>query len=288
MPAIQFIHFETPPLPHYIHCGYRVFKPGDSHAKRHNLGFFDLILIRSGEINIGEDGYEWCVRPGEVLILNPDRQHYPVSPCTTETGHYYIHFTAAGTSHTSTGPIPIHENNIQVEQFFISLPKYSKPQNTTRLYDLMDRLVSIRQDASVMGMWNKHILLQEILQIVSITQIQDISTARLKVAEMAATYLQKNYSHPFSGKKMSDDLNYHFGYISRCMKSIYGRSPLEYLNHFRITQAEILLMKTDFPVYAIAEMVGFNHVSYFVSLFQQQTGTSPLKYRKAFIVKPKI
>jgi len=71
------------------------------------------------------------------------------------------------------------------------------------------------------------------------------------------------------------------------MKSIYGKSPLEYLNHFRISQAKILLLKTDFTVYTIAEMVGFNHVSYFAGLFQTQTGSSPLQYRKAFSVKLK-
>lgn len=283
----QFIHFETPPLPYFLHCGYRIFKPGESHAKRQNLGFFDLIIVRSGELNIGEDGYEWCVRPGEVIILDPYRQHYPVSSCTSETGHYYIHFASARPHYTNDEPIPMHKTDMQMEQFYISLPKYSKPQNTARLYELMDRLVSISQDAAVMGMWNKHILLQEILQFISVMQNQNISTARLRVAEMAATYLQKNYSGRFSGKKMSNDLNYHFGYISRCMKSVYGKSPLEYLNYFRIAQAEIFLKKTDFPVYVIAEMVGFTHVSYFADLFQKQTGTSPLKYREAFSVKPR-
>lgn len=51
-------------------------------------------------------------------------------------------------------------------------------------------------------------------------------------------------------------------------------------NKLKLEDAKKLLLKTDIPITEIALNVGFNDTSYFISLFKNQFGISPLKYRK--------
>ncbi|MGH2183156.1 helix-turn-helix domain-containing protein, partial [Enterococcus faecalis] len=49
----------------------------------------------------------------------------------------------------------------------------------------------------------------------------------------------------------------------------------------KITWAKRLLLETDNTIALIREDLGFVDDSYFVRIFKQQTGETPLKYRKS-------
>jgi AraC-like DNA-binding protein len=57
---------------------------------------------------------------------------------------------------------------------------------------------------------------------------------------------------------------------------------MEYLHEYRLEQAKLLLIKTEWPVAQIAEHVGFQYAPYFSSCFKQYTGISPLRFRKQY------
>lgn len=63
-------------------------------------------------------------------------------------------------------------------------------------------------------------------------------------------------------------------------KSIVGVGINTYINDARLAEAKILLEKTDHSMLEIAELVGFQTQSYFSTLFKDQFGTTPLKYRQ--------
>lgn len=62
----------------------------------------------------------------------------------------------------------------------------------------------------------------------------------------------------------------------------FGASIGEYICSVRIKEAKNLLCSTDYPIKQIAYMVGVKDYNYFTKFFKSRTGTSPLKYRKAF------
>lgn len=69
-------------------------------------------------------------------------------------------------------------------------------------------------------------------------------------------------------------------YFSYLFKSITSKTFTEYLNGLRISKAMELLKSTDKRVIDICYDVGFNNVNHFNRSFRQQTGTSPLAYRR--------
>lgn len=70
-------------------------------------------------------------------------------------------------------------------------------------------------------------------------------------------------------------------YFSRYFKKMFQKSFCEYLNHLRIEKACLLLISTADSISDIACRCGFENASYFIRKFREQTGKTPLHYRKS-------
>lgn len=68
-------------------------------------------------------------------------------------------------------------------------------------------------------------------------------------------------------------------YFYRCFRRFSGKSPIEYRNTLRLSNAETMLRQTDMKVAEIAETVGFEDPFYFCRIFSKVFGLSPQKYR---------
>ncbi len=68
-------------------------------------------------------------------------------------------------------------------------------------------------------------------------------------------------------------------YFYRCFRRFSGKSPIEYRNTLRLSNAETMLRKTDMKIREISETVGFEDPFYFCRLFSKAFGVSPQKYR---------
>lgn len=93
-------------------------------------------------------------------------------------------------------------------------------------------------------------------------------------------YIDKNYYIPLKIEDVSKVAMFSQSYFSYLFKSITSKTFIEYLNQLRILKAMELLKTTDKRVLDICYEVGYNNVNNFNRLFRQQTGTSPLVYRK--------
>lgn len=60
-----------------------------------------------------------------------------------------------------------------------------------------------------------------------------------------------------------------------------GKTVNTYITERRITLAKTLLLKTDSPVYQIAENAGIDNDAYFCKLFKRHCGITPTEYRKS-------
>ena len=65
-----------------------------------------------------------------------------------------------------------------------------------------------------------------------------------------------------------------------CFKRHTGCTVTEYIQGRRMSQAEHLLIDTDFTMGQIAQMIGYSTSSRFAELFKKNTGILPIEYRK--------
>ncbi|MBQ9915438.1 MAG: helix-turn-helix transcriptional regulator, partial [Clostridia bacterium] len=69
-------------------------------------------------------------------------------------------------------------------------------------------------------------------------------------------------------------------YFRKIFKSIYGTSPLSYINNLKITRAKELLSSRMYSVCEAATEAGYRDMSHFCREFKKATGQSPGEYMK--------
>lgn len=93
-------------------------------------------------------------------------------------------------------------------------------------------------------------------------------------------YLEKNYTDKITLNTLADIAGMNPKYFCRYFKSLTSRSPIDYLNYYRIECAREQLSTTDLPITEVAFNCGFNEVSYFIKTFKKYLGITPKQYIK--------
>jgi AraC-like DNA-binding protein len=97
----------------------------------------------------------------------------------------------------------------------------------------------------------------------------------------AKLYIDKYYSEKIDLDNISDEACFSKFHFIRLFKSIYGKTPHQYLTKIRIVAAQQLLQQEK-SVSEVCFLVGYESLSTFSGLFSKETGKSPAKYADYF------
>ncbi|WP_274654450.1 helix-turn-helix transcriptional regulator [Paenibacillus humicola] len=285
MDKTTVIEMEAPPLPYYITTGHSVYMPGEQHPNRRSLGIFDLLWVMRGTLYIGEDDKQWEVSQGQTLLLLPDRYHYAAAPCRTETAFYWIHFDYHGkwsALDASASPsYPVRQT--WANPYTLRLPQYAEPPQLAMAERHLRKMAANSGERRSAAYWSEQQLFMELLRLLEESLRGEGGGAPgAALAERTEAYLRQHYQSEVTNESLAEALHFHPNYIVRCMKEVYRCTPMEYLHEYRLEQAKLLLIKTEWPVAQIAEEVGFRYAPYFSSRFKQYAGMPPLRFRKQY------
>ena len=93
----------------------------------------------------------------------------------------------------------------------------------------------------------------------------------------AKLFIDEHFSENLDLDNISDEACFSKFHFLRLFKTIYGKTPHQYLIVVRIEKAKILLAK-DTPVSETCYAVGFSSLSSFSALFRRFAGLSPSAY----------
>lgn len=100
------------------------------------------------------------------------------------------------------------------------------------------------------------------------------------LVKRAVAYLHQNYARPLARWEIAEAIGVSEDYLSRVFHRELGLSPWDYVNRYRIYQAQELLRRTSSSIRVIAHQVGFKDQAYFSRVFRNIAGVSPGKYRQ--------
>ncbi|MFD1953583.1 helix-turn-helix domain-containing protein [Paenibacillus thailandensis] len=281
------VAFAAPPAPYFIECGKTVYAPGDQHPSRKQLGLFDLIIMESGCLHIGEEDTEWSLTAGQSLLLRPDLYHYSVKPCEEATSFYWIHFQTACEWREVPEDAPAwgledHQRTFRAAPYVLHLAKHWDMPYPEETFRLMNRLIAANGERQSSAFWNGGQAFEELLRMMDLRQLEQYASPAVTVAEKAEAYIKNHYGTQLTSRTLSEALHYHYNYITRCMKQVYGMTPGEYLTFYRLEQAKLLLLKTEWPIAEIGRAVGFENIPYFSNSFAARNGVSPRQFRQSY------
>lgn len=106
-----------------------------------------------------------------------------------------------------------------------------------------------------------------------------LHTSRLKTAETVLYYINEHYCEKITSGSLADLCCMNESYFCRFFKRNFNKTPIEYLNEFRIEKACELLNLTTRTITDIALSVGFEDINYFSRMFKKIKNCSPSEYR---------
>ena len=108
-------------------------------------------------------------------------------------------------------------------------------------------------------------------------QLTDQDIAQLK---NVIDYLNDHYAFDVPLERLAKIACMGTTKLKASFKQLQGCTITEYIQQRRMSQAEHLLIDTDFTMGQIAEMIGYSTSSRFAELFRKSTGLLPIEYRK--------
>ncbi len=126
----------------------------------------------------------------------------------------------------------------------------------------------------IMGIWD--LLNRHSVRIRKGTEEEAKASERL---EPVVRYMKENYAYEMTLGELAELIPMSEGQFCRVFKQNMKMSPMQYLMRYRILQSCRLLLDTDKKIGEIANLSGFNNISYFNKVFLQIIGCTPKEYR---------
>ena len=103
--------------------------------------------------------------------------------------------------------------------------------------------------------------------------------SKQKLVKESMEYIERHYHEPMSVGDIAKALGTSISYLSRIFKENTGETIIRTINNKRIEKAKAYLKETDYKVYEVADILGFENVTYFLRFFKKHTGMSPKEYK---------
>jgi transcriptional regulator GlxA family with amidase domain len=153
--------------------------------------------------------------------------------------------------------------------------------------ELMLKLPAIRHDPfqitkTFFEIWE--ILLQQ-SRTYGIIETEVLSDTHQHAFKQMMYYIQQNYKEPITLDKIAESGNISKSLCNKLFNQYVGESPVNYILHLRCRKVAEYLRSSQGSLAEIAELTGFNGVSYMSETFKKTFGQSPREYRKTWTLQ---
>lgn len=241
---------------------------------------FEIIRIEDGELNVIVGEKEYTAKKGDVLLINSGMIH---GGTPKNCVYYCVVFDTS---------ILLSKNNSAndikkvISASAFSLGSYFQcGSGKINVYAnmLIEALLHENAGYRLVTVGALNLLMGEILSngIVGGEILSDKSTNDVKM-KTVLSWIEENYQEPITLGELSSLIGMNPGYFCEFFKKYTKRSPIDYLNMYRIDSACRMLCVKGCSVTEAAFSCGFNDLSYFVKTFKKYKGVTPKEYKRRF------
>lgn len=267
---------------------------GDSftHSKR-CLKHFALLAGLEGNLYISQNDVEYTMGPGEFVLLFPGYSHYGYRTSEGMLSYYWAHFTVEhGYQLMDEDVAQQYLQNLEnggMKRDIYLLPEHGTYSNSNRIAlefrQLMDFSLQETYSTAITN-YALSLLVMDMTQgYLQQNQQQNIINHSFSSMADLQDYIRHNFQNDISVSTLADIFGYNANYLSSVYKKLTGVSLVHFINQTRIAAAKTLLLDTADTIASIASRVGYSDSKYFIRVFRQVEGTTPLTYRNIYFRK---
>lgn len=241
---------------------------------------FEIIRILSGTFSLTLDEYEVSVSSGSVIFVPAGALHSGIPDdciyeCIVFDMNMLMNKNDSCCRHIRQ--IIDHEINLQI----VYPDSYNDIHQIT--WTLFDAMASKEEGYQMIVLGTLYYLFGTIFSkgwySTAPTQTPR-SHKRVVQLKQALEFIESSYASQVTLEEISQSVNMSPKYFCRFFQEMTHRTPIDYLNYYRIERACYQLLTTDQSITDVAYSSGFNDLSYFIKTFKKYKGTTPKKYLK--------
>ena len=239
---------------------------------------FEIIRILSGKLNVRLNRRDFVAGPGDVVFVNSETVHgaHP-EDCIYECIVLSTELLSAKDSECS-GFITDLLEHIRVVNDHFKKSDADIIRSADSLFEVMKRGGCYFEAMGALYTLFGTIMKEKLHK--SISGLSEANTAQNTKLKKALSFIRKNYANQLSLDEMAMAVGMSPKYFCSFFKEMTRKSPVTYLNIYRIEVASRKIATTDTPITDIAFGCGFNDLSYFIKTFKATMGMTPRAYRK--------
>ncbi len=241
----------------------------------------EIIRVLQGELKVRLDNRNYTAKEGDVVFANPETVH-AASPdnCVYECLIFHIDFL-----YTDTYSCRFFVESILNREFAIR--EYNAAEKSD-FHTALDNVFDAIKNKSSGYKFRVIGTLYEMLGIIVDEHLYSAvnsdtslhNNKNIPKLKKVLTFLRDNYNIQLALADMAKAAGMSPKYFCYFFKEMTGKTPVEYLNGYRIEKASQKLLNSDQSVTEIAFSCGFNDLSYFIKTFKAYKNISPAKFRK--------
>jgi len=276
----------------FVSAGQFVTDVPWTHSER-TIDSFELIIGVKGTIFIQQDEEKFEIKPGDILLLLPNRVHRGFAASDKDSSFYWLHFLCPDSVHIA-GDQQISEEVFMLQtnpeshriNTSIYIPIFSTPSSIERLNIVFHQLLHIAySDYSTRlaaGYMATSLLIELSEQTISSFLAANVQKEADNILANIVEWVRIHATGPISVSALADKFNYNKDYLSRFFKRKTGMNLQEYIHALKLSKAKDLLAHTRQSVKEIAYAVGIADEKYFMRLFKKYEKITPTEFRKAY------
>lgn len=248
--------------------------------KPHRHTFYLLVLFTNGSGSHHIDFAKYNIKPGTLFVLQPGQIHH--WELSADIEGYIIFYSQLLYN--------LYFGHKKIEDY----PFYQSVMNRPDLIFEKDELAQIRPYFDLILKENLSSLLKKediLLNLLDCIHIEISRKYLLNTHHISHTYnykmhqfeqiLEQYYATEKSPSYYAYKMNITLKHLNRISKEILNQTVTELITTRVVLEAKRLLINPKLSINQVAEVLGFDHYSYFTKLFKKQTGVTPSAFRNS-------
>lgn len=237
----------------------------------HFHDFFEFYYLKNGTATYLINSKIYKLVKGDIVIIPPNTLHKTISADNTKRERILLYLDK-----NFIKSVPDAQLTMLFEPMFCNITDNTRLK--TIFEEMLDEFTSLNNRIYLEALICQLLV---ILQRTAKTMTLVYESADLPgVISDILDYITSNYSSDLTLKNVSEHFYINSSYLSRLFRQHTGFTFCNYLNNYRVWEANKLLAETGKQITEIALDCGFNSSNNFCKCYKRIMKTSPLAYRK--------
>ncbi len=276
----EIVNYDNPSFPSYIYDGW--IEPKCTWERvPHYHEDIEIVTVKEGYMAYSVNGKTLMLNEGDTLVVNSNQIHY--SMCVDDKIAKYVIFIVHPSILMSSVTVEMEAIRPIIDNPELPYLRFRYISNFTKeMYDLMIDLPDYRHNAfeitkRLFLMWE--LFMKKISEYGQMTEEAGYDPRMMSFKTMLH-FMNNNYKESLTLEQIANTGNVSKSQCNNLFNQFVGESPINYLMHLRSRKVAEHLRSGSFTLKQIAEMTGFNGVSYMSETFKKFFGQSPRDYKK--------